>query len=260
MHNLFFYIPIFYRYHSREKGKFLIPFMMTDFLPVLFIGKIFSVDLLIYNFFVFLLSFLAMFNVYEIGYMLNDCVTVKNEQKPTLRLNEKEMTYFEKNCLWILGVRFFIFLLCTGLLFIFYANISLFLLANITLLLVYLLHDYFRNRIKYFTNFCLNVGKYFIPLLLLLNTNYVLYYLILFTFFPLLRTLTYILERKFVSLNMDYFQFIYVLFFFLALIIISIISYQFNYLTMIFCGIFLLYRFAIYFLTKRKSYGNRTVL
>lgn len=253
MHNLFFYIPIFYRYYSREKGKFFIPFMMTDFLPSLLIGNIFSASSLIENFFVYTLSFLAMFNVYEIGYILNDCVTVKNEEKPTLRLDENEMVYFENHCLWIFCVRLFIFLVCTVVLFHFYENISIFVLANIALLLVYLLHDYFRNRIKYFTNFGLNVGKYFIPLLLIMNSNYIIYYLILFSFFPLLRCLTYILERKIVRLNMDYFQLVY---FFIALVILILIRFFFipvSLCTIGFCGFFFFYRLVIFFVNKKNN-------
>lgn len=167
MNNLFFYLPLLYRYHTRERNYFLVPFIMTDFLPP-FVLCLTQLNESVFHFLVvFILSYFSMFSIYEIGYIMNDAITIKKEYNPVMRLTETELEYFEKNNFKILAVRFSLFALFNGFLVWCYKyNISYLLLFNVVLLVVYLLHNYFRNGVRFVTDTVLNLGKYFIPLFL----------------------------------------------------------------------------------------------
>ena len=111
--NIFFFIPFMYRFHTRKSGRFtVIPFLLTDFLPPLvFLSNaetICTFSILI----IYLLSYLAMFSCYELGYIVNDSITILHEKNPTLRLNDTELAYFYRNGVLIVGFRLFLVLLC----------------------------------------------------------------------------------------------------------------------------------------------------
>lgn len=246
MNNLFFYLPLLYRYHTRERRRFLIPFMLTDFLPVFILAC--SVENIINLHFIatFLFAFFAMFSIYEIGYIINDSITIKNELSPVLRLKQAELKYFEKKELFIFGIRFSNFILFCVLLWIqSKENLTIYLFCNIALLITYFFHNYFRNKIRFITNTFLNVGKYFIPLIgIAFSSSFysILVYFIYFTFF---RSITYILEKE-TKININSFQIVFVL---ICLFGLSIAAYvyklQLSICEYLFYAAFSMYKFVV---------------
>ena len=107
-----------------------------------------------------------MFDLYEIGYIVNDAITVKYEDTPTLRLQHREIEYAQSKILLIISIRLLIYVLLTCLLSVFFkCEMDTFQIAGFALLGSYCLHNFFRNRIKYLTDLLLNTSKYVIPIL-----------------------------------------------------------------------------------------------
>lgn len=253
MNNLFFYFPVLYRYHTREKGYFFLPFIITDFLPPLFICFDLFNGLSVEKLLIYLFSYLGMFIIYEIGYIINDGMAVKYEKNPSVRLTKNESLYFDRFYLNIFGIRFFLFCFFSCVILFFKTDITIYLLANILLLIFYLYHNFFRNQIRYFTNFFLNIGKYFIPVILLLSEINLSKLFILFLMFPLLRSITYVVERKFLKINMDYFQVLYTsVVFFILLGANFILNHNFSVSLVLFIGLFFLYRCLVFFFRSRR--------
>lgn len=253
MANLFFYFPLTYRYHTREKKRLLIPFLMTDFLPVFVFGFVLENKLTLQYVFVFILSFFAMFTIYEIGYIINDAITIRNEDKPVLRLTQEELNYFEKKELLIFGVRFVFFIIFSAILLFFVPNkLTIFILSNFILLTTYFFHNYYRNNVRFITNTILNIGKYFIPVVVfdfVFPFSSVISYSVFFTIF---RSITYIFEKK-TKININIFQILFVLLFLIYLIVLSFFI-RLTFFEYFFYGIFSVYKIAVGLLQiKRKQ-------
>lgn len=245
LNKLFFFIPGLYRFHTRESGKIkLVPFFLTDFIPVIlcfFAGKsIINLQL----FFSFLLSYFAMFNFYELGYITNDVITIRCEKNPTLRLNQSELEYANKMILLIIAFRLIIFAIFECLLISISQNeYEIFLISNIILLAVYSLHNYFRNSIKYFTDFILNISKYVIPLIPFFPFVSYASFIFLIIAFPVMRTICYILEKR----NCSQVRLIQAVVYFIFFISALLLNYQkiIPFYITVFYGIFSLYRISV---------------
>jgi hypothetical protein len=55
-----------------------------------------------------------IYNNYEIGYIQNDCMTIRLESRPTLRVSARQLSFYENNNLMIYGWRLFVSLLISG--------------------------------------------------------------------------------------------------------------------------------------------------
>lgn len=255
MTNILFYIPFLYRYQTREKGKYFLPLIMTDFLPPLILCTNIFTSFSLTTLLIYLFAFLGMFDFYEIGYILNDAVTVKNEKKPTLRLNDKQMQHYSKYCMLIFGLRLIYFMISSILLFFFEKNLTYFLLLNLILLISYCFHNYIRNKFRYFTNSLLNMAKYFIPVIFFNTNSNLTKFMVFFFLFPFFRSITYGIEREIKKLNTD--SFIFVFYLFALLVLIGLRKFTANNIDMpsiLFIAIFCLYRLLC--LIKRKKYLN----
>lgn len=62
----------------------------------------------------YLLTLLAVFALYELGYILNDTVAIRHEEQPAIRLYEHNFRHFEKHMWLIVGVRVLYSLLALG--------------------------------------------------------------------------------------------------------------------------------------------------
>ena len=208
LNNIFFYIPGLYRSHTRGNSSIkIVPFLLTDFLPV-FIFAYYLAGVKFGWWFIcsFLLAYFSMFNLYEIGYIINDVITIKYEVNPTLRLKQQEIEYAKSKMLLIISARLLIYVLLSCLLlFVVELKTDVFHIANLMLLCFYCFHNYFRNRIKYLTDFFLNISKYLIPILVFSPLgNHVLLGLLLFSF-PFMRTIFYILVKENIN-HVDIYQ------------------------------------------------------
>ena len=144
----------------------MLPFLMTDFLPPLaFLAG--ASEVVNFRFFcVYVLSYLALFVCYELGYIINDTITILHESEPTIRLSEKEAAYFYANGVLIVGVRLFLLLSCCLLLrFVLSVSVETLLFGCLATLIVYCLNNHYRNGVRYLANLLLNILKYFVPLL-----------------------------------------------------------------------------------------------
>ncbi len=268
----FYFIPFFYLINSRLKTKFeLISWQIIFFIPVLIITY-YHLDIRS-NVFIhlFLLSQLIFYSIYEIGYIENDVVTVKNEKDPTIRLNKENTKYIEKNYSKIINSRYLVFLLSSILLlwidlWIEYVlNIELFLFCVLITRLIFYVHNKIRNRFTIITFFLLSISKFSFPLILFVNLekiNYALFLALLV--FPILRTIEIFFLRRFkfkfigkIITDIDKFRIIY----YLTLFILFIMAYFLSVLNIyeFYIGItiilyFLLFRIICFFLIKGSIY------
>lgn len=132
-----FYIPFLYTFKTRLLTPtartawiftYVIPVLLTLYLLAGHIGA---------N---HVISLICIYLIYEIGYIVNDAELIKNEAHPTLRLNQQQIAFYEKNKFNIFASRIsilFISLFATGLTYdlkfarhVFLSCIAIFIVYN----------------------------------------------------------------------------------------------------------------------------------
>ena len=151
------------------------------------------------NVFIFLLGFIGMFSVYEIGYIYNDFYTTKFEEKPSYWISADDFNSVKKRILLIISSRvFLLFACCVCLRNICSFSIVPYLSVITVLYLTYSVHNSFRGRITIATNFVLQVCKYGAVLFLYQSIVISLYYSMLMIFVaPLLRAIEFMHKDRF---------------------------------------------------------------
>jgi hypothetical protein len=186
-------IPFVYGLSTRTKTIFYkISFLAIIVFPILFVVIFYNNDLM-YVLPRFTLAFISMYCVYEIGYIFNDTYTVKYEDNPTHRLNEKERLIVERLANILISIRTFIVIICCIILnYIEVQNLTLFIIMLGLLDVSYALHNFFRSATNILTIFLVLVFKYCsIPILFMPLNNYVLYFVILMFAVPVIRTIEF---------------------------------------------------------------------
>lgn len=259
----YFYIPYFFRMKTRESGRIkVIPFLFTDFLPVMMFIQNFWNIFNLSAFASFFVAFTAMFNFYEIGYIVNDCFTTFRESNPTVRMSLSEINYFNENVLKIFGVRFFIYAISLFFLSIQGMVLNSFCIGCVLLLVVYCAHNYERGKLNVLTNAHLNFAKYLIPFLLIpkedlfSNISLLVFYVILF---PVGRSFFYTILRyekgsQINSIQFFWFAIGFTILFFGYLHRLMVVSV----FTVYYIGFFAFYRFLIFSLRFLKN-RNETI-
>lgn len=111
----------------------------------------------------YVLILLLVYNLYEIGYIQNDTETVKNELKPTLRLNVDERNYYESHIFPIYGLRLFVSILIS-ILILFLSDYSkgsfVVVSGSWTILITYLFYNSVRGKISFLLHFFLLFLRY----------------------------------------------------------------------------------------------------
>lgn len=161
---LMFFLPLFYAIETRflKRSKFGIIIWATEYLIPIIIS-LWLVKLNFEGWYYWVLSILSVYNLYEIGYIQNDCETIKHESNPTLRVSSEELRFYEKWKCYIYGLRFFIGILCT----IFFLNFGARLVPVILLWLIlpiYVIYNYLRGRINLYLIFLLTAYRYCTPI------------------------------------------------------------------------------------------------
>ena len=143
-----FYLPVLYSIttrYSREGIKGLLLFSVIYLIPLIILMFCFS-D--IGNGWLWCLAIILVLDLYEIGYIQNDAETIKKEDNPTMRLQEKELMYYEKHKYLIYSIRI-LFTFFLSLLFLNYSQYSIEMLWKIgilwLLITLYLLYNSIRN-------------------------------------------------------------------------------------------------------------------
>ena len=177
---LMFYVPVLYAIRTRflKRTKLGIFFWFAEYLfPVLLSLLLANIEPI--SIFQMLLSVVCVYCFYEIGYIQNDCETIKKEENPTLRLSEDELKIYERNK-WniymtrgVLGILFSMYYIQQGI-------------PSCTLLPVlwgiiplYLLYNSMRNRLNQYLVLFLMVYRYGVPFFLYTHFNWNCYLLLL---------------------------------------------------------------------------------
>lgn len=161
---LIFYTPLAYALFTRfiKRSKFGIIVWSTEYLIPLFISMLIVCWT---NFDVAnaIISIIAVYNFYEIGYIQNDCETIKKEKNPTMRLTALQLDFYEVHKYSIYGFRLLIGCLTTW----YCVEIGTNLMGIIIMWLIiplYALYNNMRGRINLYMLLLLTTYRYCVPL------------------------------------------------------------------------------------------------
>nr|UEO57264.1 hypothetical protein [Morganella morganii] len=199
MLNNIYYIPFVYFYKTRLKSiKKFISWMIIYTIPVSFSFTFytgFNSDV-IPNLFISLLSITLIYSLYEVGYIYNDTETIKTEKKPTIRLTENQLEFYEKNKTIIYSSRIIVSILISFLLVLITSeNILPFLFSTWMLLIVYYFYNTTRSLYNLPLHFILVSIRYASVSIIFGQSYLVLFYLILL--FPVINLLERTTESRF---------------------------------------------------------------
>ena len=186
--SIIFYIPLFFAISTRflRRSKLGVIVWTTEYLiPVLL--SMLTLSLTNFNIVTAIIAILSTYNLYEIGYIQNDCETIKKETKPTRRLSESQLNYYESHKYFIYGFRFLIGLGATVLFVSF--GIGWYGICVMWLVIpYYCVYNYLRKRVNLYLLLPLITYRYCFPLYLYGNNTeeqLILVLIILFVAYPL---------------------------------------------------------------------------
>lgn len=262
---LYFYVPIAYSIRTRfNTWPKAIGWFFTYLFPV---GLLFFILPMEYDILtkiaLFVIAVLAVYTVYEIGYIENDTETIKSEKNPSLRLGEEDFVYYEMNKIKIYLFRVLLLFVFIYILHVLSnSNAFYFTISMALLLLLFKLYNGVRNRLNLFIQFFLSSIRYFSIMLLLLDKSHYVYLMIFLLTFPLLNFIEWTTKKRFfITFMSDFNDRIDALrvVYYLIILIVGIIFFKNNlffseYLVLV--SYYLIYRTLTYFLTK-KMIGKR---
>lgn len=163
---LIFIIPIWYtlktRFIKRSSKGFL--FWASEYLiPVLL--AMWCINTSHFNVIDAALAILSVYCFYELGYIQNDCETIKKESQPTLRLNEDELAVYEANKALIYTIRIVLILAVSVYYFVMGLSVPI-LIIMIAVLPYYILYNTVRGKICDYLINPLTAYRYGMPLIL----------------------------------------------------------------------------------------------
>jgi hypothetical protein len=169
---LTFYIPFVYAFRTRMgfslagAAKWVCEYLTPTFLCFVMAGD--HKGLLVDD---YLLMTVIIYTIYEIGYILNDTLTVKNETNPTRRLSEKELDFWYKHMFSILAGRIILALILSLLLLVrhgFSKGSVLAISFSWMILGIYFIYNQVRGHLSFILHFLLLVLRYTAALFILL--------------------------------------------------------------------------------------------
>lgn len=187
---LMFYVPLMYAIESRflKRSRLGIIVWGTEYLiPVLL--AFYLLNMSFHGIWIMLLAIIAVYNFYEIGYIQNDCETIKKEQNPTLRVKPQELNYYKSRKYLIYGFRL---LLGTCLSWFFLNAASPWYIIVLLWLVIpfYWVYNTLRGRINLYLILPLTAYRYCMPFMLLPdyeNNHGTWMLLMVFVSYPLLK-------------------------------------------------------------------------
>lgn len=110
----------------------------------------------------FLLSLVSYVNLYETGYIWNECETIKTEIDPTKRLSDAQLAFYEKHKVLIYCERFALSAMLNFVLLFFVSSKSavLFSLMELFSCVIFFVYNSVRGKITQFFYFFLSAAKY----------------------------------------------------------------------------------------------------
>ncbi|MCI9500395.1 MAG: hypothetical protein HFG76_00025 [Hungatella sp.] len=204
-----YYFPFSYGILSRSKtilhkASFLILIIFPIFATGMFIKTDLKKD---EQFITILCGFVAMYCVYEIGYMYNDIITTQFEKMPSYWVPLEDVKRLRYKFELIIASRLVYIGICLYVLEqLNNLYIVQFIIALILLYLIYAFHNSIRGRWNIVTDLGLQIFKYGAPLLLLSDLGKSgLYLLIVFLEVPFIRWIEYFGKKR---LNIKLMEFI----------------------------------------------------
>ena len=163
---LVFLVPLLFSIQTRflRRSRLGIIVWATEYLiPVLIAMIVLNVHCI--NLVHGLISIVAVYNLYEIGYIQNDCETIKHEEHPTLRLSSESLHLYEKYKIHIYVTRIVIGV-CFSWYMIRVGNNLWAVIAMWAIIPLYLIYNKLRGRINLYLIVILTTYRYCFPIYL----------------------------------------------------------------------------------------------
>lgn len=172
-----YFVPFYYTIHSRCHGLHFVSYILMVFLPsyIILLSNGFSPFDWKFNALYFL-SFVGMLSVYELGYIWNDSICIKKDPNPTKRICDEEIDYLSKR-IYQVALTKFCFSAVITILLVFLTNLNQtapYGMSLVVLLIIYIVHNNFRNSVNYVTVFFLTVLNYSCTLIFLSKRQFLL--------------------------------------------------------------------------------------
>ena len=183
-----FTIPMIYSFYTRYKGVAgFFAWLIKYFLPCLLVSLVYE-DFSIFHFFG---GIVYIYEFYELGYIQNDCETIKKESNPTLRLSQDELSVYERYKFYCIIIRLIEITIISYYLFTSGVKISILLVYACTLI-VFIIYNNVRNGFCLVIHLVLLMLRYSAPLVIAINRFDVLPISLLFFIYPI----TLFIERS----------------------------------------------------------------
>lgn len=265
-----FFIPFVFtkNTHYNSANKIAVYFI-TYFIPLFIISflQCYPKNLTSVSFYSsFFFALVSYVNLYEVGYIYNECETIKKEKNPTKRLADSQLEFYEKHKVIIYAERFIVSIVLNLLLLFFISKKSVlfFSTAELATLLIYYIYNNVRGKITQFVYFFLSMMKY--SSLIFINSEKLsLSVFIAAVFvFPIVRTMEYkahygadsevnLFFRKYI-IKYDISKItVFRVWATATLLVISVALYLFNICNLIpaiCCSYIFVYRFALFVAVK----------
>ena len=176
-----FTFPMVYSFHTRYKGVTgVFAWLIKYFLPCLMVSvlqKDFSLNL-------FIFGIIYIYEFYELGYIQNDCETIKKESHLTLRLSQEELSVYERFKYLIISIRLIEIAFISWLLYFYGVRISILIVYACTLI-VFMIYNHVRNGFCLVIHLVLMMLRYTAPLVIATGRFDVLPMVLLLFIYPI---------------------------------------------------------------------------
>lgn len=162
---ILFCVPMCYSFWTRYKGKNgIFAWLVKYLVPVSALGLAHPS----YSVLLFVVGMLYVYSLYEIGYIQNDCETIKKETNPTMRLTDKSLAVYERHKLFIYISRVLQVLLW-GTLLLSYSVKPWIIIYGFLTYPVFVVYNKVRNRASLFIHLLLLFFRYSVPVIVGIN-------------------------------------------------------------------------------------------
>lgn len=191
-----FFMPFLFtiKTHYNSKNKIFVYFI-TYIVPLFLLSFLQNFpNVRNFSFYVsFLIGLVSYVNIYEVGYIYNECETIKKENNPTKRLSQNHLDFYENHKFVIYTERFVLTMVLNFLLLLFTSkkSIILFSTAEIISLLIFIIYNNVRGKITQFVYFFLSFFKYASIIFIHPEEFSVSVFIAALFIFPIVRTLEY---------------------------------------------------------------------
>lgn len=158
---LIYYIPGYYALYTRHpKLKDVERLVLTYFVPIVLFLSWHK-----YSSFFLVLAFMLVYDLYEIGYIENDCETIKKEKNPTLRVSQQQLLYYNDHKKLIYTIKVIVAIFIIGALYVKGSNLII-AISPFILIPLYLIYNRIRCKWNLLLHAFLMHIRYYCPILI----------------------------------------------------------------------------------------------